>query len=352
MKPLISVLVDTYNHERYIEQALVSAIEQDFPADDYEIVVVDDGSTDVTPEIVRKFAPRVRLLRKENGGQASAFNTAVPELRGEIIAFLDGDDWFAPAKLSAVMSEFEKNPEAGGVAHGFYEFHEDTKETKICAPKSRNFLDLSTPAAAREALSWWQFLIVGSLTVRRSVLQQVLPISEKLVFCADGPIAWAAIAAGVAVFEEPLCYYRHHAANLHALEGEDAARRGRKSEMDALMLEEMEKLLLRLKVNQEALLILHSQWMDAYRYYMELFEQTEPEAALRAVNGFLRLSESVGVNRWEVAEAWLRAARIQYGQGRPGRALLSAGRGFFTRPVVAGRPVKRVFMRIAAALKS
>src|SRR5258705_12191269 len=106
MKPLVSVLVDTYNQERYIEQAIVSVLEQDFPPDDYEIVVVDDGSTDGTREIVRKFEPRVRLLRKDNGGQASAFNAAVPELRGEIIAFLDGDDWFAPAKLSAVMKEF------------------------------------------------------------------------------------------------------------------------------------------------------------------------------------------------------------------------------------------------------
>src|SRR2546427_357802 len=83
------------------------------------------------------------------GGQASAFNAAVPELAGQIVAFLDGDDWFAPSKLSAVMKEFEKNPEIGGVAHGFYEFHEDTQETKVCAPESRNFLNLTTAAAAR-----------------------------------------------------------------------------------------------------------------------------------------------------------------------------------------------------------
>ncbi|MGB6978474.1 MAG: glycosyltransferase, partial [Candidatus Acidiferrales bacterium] len=60
----VTVLVDTYNHERFIEEALVSVLEQDFPADDTEILVVDDGSTDRTPEIVRKFAPRVRLIRK------------------------------------------------------------------------------------------------------------------------------------------------------------------------------------------------------------------------------------------------------------------------------------------------
>src|SRR5438445_8800501 len=101
-RPYVTVLIDTYNHERFIEQAIVSVLEQDFPAADREIIVVDDGSTDRTPEIVKKFEPRVRLLRKENGGQASAFNAGIPECQGEIVAFLDGDDWWAPGKLQAV----------------------------------------------------------------------------------------------------------------------------------------------------------------------------------------------------------------------------------------------------------
>ncbi len=70
-RSFVSVLIDTYNHERFIEQAMVSVLQQDFPEAEREIIVVDDGSTDRTPEIVKKFEPRVRLLRKENGGQAS-----------------------------------------------------------------------------------------------------------------------------------------------------------------------------------------------------------------------------------------------------------------------------------------
>ena len=58
--PHISVLIDTYNHERYIEQAIVSVLEQDFPAREMEIVVVDDRSTDRTPSIIEKFLPRLR----------------------------------------------------------------------------------------------------------------------------------------------------------------------------------------------------------------------------------------------------------------------------------------------------
>jgi glycosyltransferase involved in cell wall biosynthesis len=101
-KSFASVLIDTYNHERFIEQAIASVLEQDFPVSEREILVVDDGSTDRTAEIVRKFEPRVRLLQKENGGQASAFNAAIPECKGEIVAFLDGDDWWTPNKLSRV----------------------------------------------------------------------------------------------------------------------------------------------------------------------------------------------------------------------------------------------------------
>src|SRR5271155_2020143 len=95
----VSALIDTYNHESFIEQAVVSVLEQDFPAAEREIIVVDDGSSDRTVEIVRKFEPHLRLLRKANGGQASAFSGGIPECKGELVAFLDGDDWWAPGKL-------------------------------------------------------------------------------------------------------------------------------------------------------------------------------------------------------------------------------------------------------------
>ena len=69
-RPFVSILVDTYNHERFIEKALASVLEQDYPAADREIIVVDDGSTDKTPAIIQKFATQVCAIRKRNGGQA------------------------------------------------------------------------------------------------------------------------------------------------------------------------------------------------------------------------------------------------------------------------------------------
>jgi glycosyltransferase involved in cell wall biosynthesis len=78
-KPYVSVLIDTYNHERFIEQAITSVLEQDMSLANVEIIVVDDGSTDRTPEIVRRYEPRVRLIQKSNGGQASAFNLGISQ---------------------------------------------------------------------------------------------------------------------------------------------------------------------------------------------------------------------------------------------------------------------------------
>src|SRR5215470_6701386 len=116
-RPFVSVLIDTYNQERFIEEAVCSALSQDFPSTECEILVVDDGSTDKTPEILRKFGSQIRVLRKENGGQASAFNLGIRECRGQIISFLDGDDWWLPSKLSHVAARLADDPSLGAIGH-------------------------------------------------------------------------------------------------------------------------------------------------------------------------------------------------------------------------------------------
>ena len=147
-KQFASVLIDTYNHERFIEKAIVSVLEQDFPASEREIIVVDDGSTDGTPEIVRKFEPRVRLLRKKNGGQASAFNAGIPECKGEIIAFLDGDDWWARNKLERVVASMSADLAIGMVGHAIVESFEDGTE-RVVALEQTERLRLTTAHAAQ-----------------------------------------------------------------------------------------------------------------------------------------------------------------------------------------------------------
>ena len=272
MKPLITVLVDTYNHERYIEQAILSVLEQDFPAAEMEIVVVDDGSTDRTPEIVAKFASQVRVLRKKNGGQASAFNAGIPESHGQFVALLDGDDWWAKGKLAAVLDSFERNPEDAAVGHGYYEVQEATNEMRVCAPAETKFLNLATPEAASEARLNWGFLLPSALTVRRKVLDQVIPIPEVLVFSADSAFQMASMAAGFRVLQEPLFYYRLHADNLYAVDESNTAKVRRKYELVETSMELLEAQLMRLDVPSESIdALLSPLWTEASRFNLSRF---------------------------------------------------------------------------------
>jgi glycosyltransferase involved in cell wall biosynthesis len=221
--PFISVLINTYNHESYIEQAVVSVLEQDFPSEETEIVVVDDGSTDSTPLIVEKFAPRVRCIRKENGGQASAFNAAIPELHGSIVAFLDGDDWWAKEKLAAVAYAFEANPGIAEVGHGFFEVRNNEPAREMFVPAETCRLDLTSIGAARHAYAGLTLLGTSRLSVRREVLNRIGPVPLEVVFF-DAPIFTLALALGGAIIlDRPLCYYRQHSQNLYAPIAMDAA---------------------------------------------------------------------------------------------------------------------------------
>jgi glycosyltransferase involved in cell wall biosynthesis len=231
MKPLITALVDTYNHERYIEQALVSVLDQGLSPAELEIVVVDDGSTDKTPDIIQKFTPRVKHVRKQNGGQASAFNVGFSEAHGEAVAILDGDDWWAKAKLAAVTDALENHPEIAAVGHGYYEFHEGTGETQARVPERQMYLDLKNREAAYAATQAWHFFLMGALAVRRKVWDAIAPLPEELGFMADTPIQAAAMAMGTLILREPLFYYRHHPQNLFAIDSQNVASLRRKYDM-------------------------------------------------------------------------------------------------------------------------
>src|SRR5271170_5646108 len=98
--PVITVLIIAYNYGRFVEEAIDSVLAQDFPLDNVEIIVVDDGSTDDTAERVGKYGSKIQYFHKSNGGQASALNLGFAKARGEIVVLLDADDLFLPGKLA------------------------------------------------------------------------------------------------------------------------------------------------------------------------------------------------------------------------------------------------------------
>ena len=240
VKPAVTVLIDTYNHERFIEEAIVSVLEQDFPAAEVDVLVVDDGSTDRTPEIVRKFEPRVRLLRKVNGGQASAFNVGIPETRGEIVAFLDGDDWWAKEKLSVVMNYLAGRRHIGIVGHGIHQFDSDTGQATATIPQHAREISFDTVSNGKLFRQMMCFFGTSRVTIRRNVLSRVLPVPESLVVEADEFLSiMSAAYSASGLIQQPLTFYRLHADNLFQVRTKDEVKQRRIQKVLTALAEEL-----------------------------------------------------------------------------------------------------------------
>jgi glycosyltransferase involved in cell wall biosynthesis len=226
--PFVSVLIDTFNHERFIEEAVESAVAQDFPAADREILVVDDGSTDRTPELLRKFEPRVRILSKPNGGQASAFNLGIAQCRGQIVAFLDGDDWWAPGKLSRVIEAFAAHPAVGLIGHSITEvLPGGVRRSELVRDDSQFRID--SVEGARLFRLRKSFLGTSRMAYRAEILRRIGPVPEALVFEADEFVfTLGALFSEVLLLREPLTFYRLQGQNLYQLRPENQAGARRK----------------------------------------------------------------------------------------------------------------------------
>src|ERR1043165_1771044 len=110
--PTVSVVMPVYNGENYLRLAIESVLSQTFQ--DFEIIVVDDGSKDTTPQIAASFGDRVRYVRQENAGVAAAVNHGISLARGRYFAWLSHDDPRAPDKLSEQLRTMPNNDGPGG----------------------------------------------------------------------------------------------------------------------------------------------------------------------------------------------------------------------------------------------
>jgi glycosyltransferase involved in cell wall biosynthesis len=229
----LSVLIDTYNHERLIETAINSVLEQDFPASQREVIVVDDGSTDRTAEIVRRFAPQVRLVTKKNGGQASAFNAGIPECRGKVIVFLDGDDWWVPGKLRRMAEVFSEDPALGMIGHAFIESFDDGAR-KTISPSERVRLQVKNVSAVRLFRLSRCYFGTSRLALRADLARKILPVPKALVFEADEYLfTMAAALAPFVLLPDALTHYRVHAGSLFLGAGASEAGERRKARVIA-----------------------------------------------------------------------------------------------------------------------
>jgi len=112
-KPLVTVVISVYNRAHSVGEAIDSVLNQSFR--DFEIIVVDDGSTDATHVVLNTYSDRVRVIRQENGGVSTARNAGIKIAKGEWIAFLDSDDTWQTDKLKVQIDDLRESPTA--VAH-------------------------------------------------------------------------------------------------------------------------------------------------------------------------------------------------------------------------------------------
>ena len=211
--PLFSVLIDSFNYGKYIEEAVRSVLQQDFPSEEMEILVIDDGSTDDTEKRLEKFGDAIRYLKKANGGQASAFNVGLQNARGEFIAMLDADDLWFPNKLSRTHQAFVMHPDAGMVYHRLYHWMDGALTDDV--PSRDHFIAVSGRVPdSRFSLLCYPMLGTSSLVFRRRAIQDLLPIPEVLRTQADTYLtALIIFISPVVAVDEYLAKYRIHGAN-------------------------------------------------------------------------------------------------------------------------------------------
>lgn len=220
---LVSILINNYNYDQYLKEAIDSSLNQTYP--NLEIIVVDDGSQDDSVSILRQYArDNVIGVYKDNGGQASAFNAGFAESSGDIICFLDADDYFYPSKIEEVVSIFNSSPKIGWVFHQLDYIDPNNQILDIDDPspliQQSMFVDFRENLASGKRFT---YSIPCGLCLRRSLLQQILPMPEsESVTISDNYIKYAALSLSEGLFlTKKLAAQRIHGKNTYTFQSDN-----------------------------------------------------------------------------------------------------------------------------------
>ena len=199
--PLVSVVLPVFNGERYLAEAIESVFRQTHQP--LELVVVDDGSTDATPDVIASFGERLCALRQANSGPSAARNRGVLVTRGEFVAFIDADDLWHPEKLTRQLARFERRPEVDACVTQVENFW-----IPELAEEAERFRDhrISRPTPA---------YVAATLLARRRLFDTVGFFDESLGFghSTDWFLRAADFGAVVELVPEVLYHRRLHERN-------------------------------------------------------------------------------------------------------------------------------------------
>lgn len=227
--PLVSILINNYNYGRFIGEAIDSALSQTY--DNIEVIVVDDGSTDNSREIIKNYKDKIIAILKPNGGQASAFNAGFSASHGEIICFLDSDDIFLPDKVEEVVNTFVANPDVGWCFHDLKFLSEESENiiqqeqtgfsgkydirADIQRGKLKNKLPLSGTATSGTCF-------------HRTLLERMLPMPKEINITSDDYLKYSAFGLSPGfVLLKNLALQRIHGNNAYTFRTDKAALRAK-----------------------------------------------------------------------------------------------------------------------------
>lgn len=214
-QPIVSIIIASYNCAAYIAETISSVLAQSLK--DIEIIVVDDGSSDETRQIVSSFGPPVRLLTQSNAGVCVARNRGIREARGQFICLMDHDDYWFPDKLAHQVRMLQDHSETGVVYSAFTLWYRDEQRNQFPDPASLN-LDID-PGEVDPDYSGWiyhQFLLdcwmlTSTAMFRPEVFTTCGLFDETLPYSEDWDL-WLRISQQYPFIKlrRPTTLYRQH----------------------------------------------------------------------------------------------------------------------------------------------
>ena len=220
MMPAVSIIIPVYNTEKYLRECLDSVLAQTMT--DIEVLCVDDGSTDSSPEILNEYAakdPRVTVINSEtNKGLGGARNLGLPHATGKYLLFLDSDDIFKPQIVEKTYARAEET-NADICVFGGEEYYENTGERRPMPWLCRSDLCPETVFSAKDRPN--DIFCISSPSACNKLFRREFINAEGIVFpnmrtCEDGPFSYTALACAerITLLNEVLFSYRQHSASL------------------------------------------------------------------------------------------------------------------------------------------
>lgn len=208
--PLVSVIITNYNYACFLRQAIESVIQQTYPH--VEIILVDDGSTDNSREIIESYGDRLIAILQQNGGMSASRNAGYAQSTGEIVCFLDADDYYHPEKLQKVVSSFLSHPEWVMVSHCW------TSVNAESLPIGSSTSDRMSQGDVKPLLLKWgkyASAITSASAYRRSALEKVMPTRDNMGIDTylNSSLPFYGEVGGIS---EKLMFYRIHGKNIRA----------------------------------------------------------------------------------------------------------------------------------------